>query len=323
MKMKKILGMVTGMFLVLSLAALATGAGYPSKEINYMIAFNAGGESDIEFRIMQPFLEKAFGVRFVPEYKPAAGGALAWNFLSAAVPDGYTIGGFNAPHIITQPLTMNDVTYKTDGFTYLCMIENTPVALCAKKDFQANTLKELIDYAKANPGKVTAGGVGKNSGPHLAALQFQKLAGVKFTYIPFQGTGQLKPAIMGGHVDMVFTNSPAAVEMLPLGIKALAVGTEKRMPQLPDTPTFAEGGIKYYPRIDRGIFAPPGLPKDVLETLDKKLFAIVSSKEVQDKLIEGGFVPNPMNGEAAAKYIKGLTEEIKKLVEEEKLMPTK
>ncbi len=323
MKWNNLISVLAVLMVVLSLSPLATGAGFPTKEINYMIAFNPGGESDIEFRIMQPFLEKAFGVRFTPEYKPAAGGALAWNFLAAAAPDGYTIGGFNAPHIITQPLTMNDVSYKTDGFTYLGMIENTPVALCAKKDFPAKTLKELIDYAKANPGKVTAGGVGKNSGPHLAVLQFQKLAGVKFTYIPFQGTGQLKPAIMGGHVDVVFTNSPAAVEMLPLGIKALAVGTEKRMAQLPDTPTFAEGGIKYYPRIDRGIFAPPGLPKDVLETLDKKLFAIVSSKEVQDKLIEGGFVPNPMNGEAAAKYIKGLTEEIKKLLEEEKLMPTK
>jgi tripartite-type tricarboxylate transporter receptor subunit TctC len=218
---------------------------------------------------------------------------------------------------------MTDVTYKTDGFTYLCMIENTPVALCVKKDFPSKTLKELIEYAKANPGKVTAGGVGKNTGPHLAALQFQKLAGVKFTYVPFQGTGQLKPAIMGGHVDVVFTNSPAAVEMLPLGIRTLAVGTEKRMVQLPDVPTFAEGGIKYYPRIDRGIFAPKGLPKDVYDTLDKKLFAIVSSKEVQEKLTEGGFVPNPMNGEATAKYIQGLTEEIKKLLEEEKLLPTK
>jgi tripartite-type tricarboxylate transporter receptor subunit TctC len=215
MKMKKFWGWLPACFGPFS-GRFGYRGGYPSKEINFMIAFNAGGESDIEFRIMQPFLEKAFGVRFVPEYKPAAGGALAWNFLAAATPDGYMIGGFNAPHIITQPLTMNDVTYKTDGFTYLCMIENTPVALCTKKEFPANTLKELIDYAKANPGKVTAGGVGKNSGPHLAALQFQKLAGVKFTYIPFQGTGQLKPAIMGGHVDVVFTNSPAAVEMLPL-----------------------------------------------------------------------------------------------------------
>jgi putative tricarboxylic transport membrane protein len=323
MKWNRLVSGVAVLMVALSLASLAVGADYPTKEINYIVAFNPGGESDIEFRLMQPFLEKAFGVRFAPEYKPAAGGALAWGFLSAATPDGYTLAGFNAPHIIIQPLAMTDVSYKTDGFTYLCMIENTPVALCVKKDFPSKTLKELIDYAKANPGKVTAGGVGKNTGPHLAALQFQKLAGVKFTYVPFQGTGQLKPAIMGGHVDVVFTNSPAAVEMLPLGIKTLAVGTEKRMVQLPDVPTFAEGGIKYYPRIDRGIFAPKGLPKDVYDTLDKKLFAIVSSKEVQEKLTEGGFVPNPMNGEATAKYIQGLTEEIKKLLEEEKLLPTK
>jgi tripartite-type tricarboxylate transporter receptor subunit TctC len=323
MKRNDLLSVIACVVMVLSLAPWAAGAGYPAKEINYTIAFNPAGESDIEFRIMQPFLEKAFGVRFVPEYKPAAGGALAWNFLSAATPDGYAIGGFNAPHIIIQPLTMNDVTYKTEEFTYLGMIENTPVALCVKKDFPVKTVKELVDYAKANPGKVTAGGVGKNSGPHLAALQFQKLTGVKFTYVPFQGTGQLKPSIMGGHVDVVFTNSPAAVEMLPLGIKTLAVGTEKRMGQLPDVPTFAEAGVPYYPRIDRGIFAPKGLPKEVYDTLDQKLFAIVSSKEVQEKLIEGGFVPNPMNGEATAKYIQGLTEEIKKLLEDEKLLPTK
>jgi len=323
MKWKSLFSVAAVLVVALSMTPPAAAADYPAKEINYIVAFNPGGESDIEFRIMQPFLEKAFGVRFVPEYKPAAGGALAWGFLSAATPDGYVIGGFNAPHIIIQPLAMADVTYKTDGFAYLGMIENTPVALCVKKDFQAKTLKELIDYAKANPGKVTAGGVGKNTGPHLAVLQFQKLTGVKFTYVPFQGTGQLKPAIMGGHVDVVFTNSPAAVEMLPLGIKTLAVGTEKRMAQLPDVPTFAEAGVKYYPRIDRGVFAPKGLPKDVYDTLDQKLFAIVSSKEVQEKLIEGGFVPNPMNGDATAKYIQGLTEEIKKLLEEEKLLPTK
>ena len=304
-------------------APLALGADYPSKEINYIIAFNPGGESDIEFRIMQPYIEKAFGVRFVPDYKPAAGGAMAWNFLAAAAPDGYTIGGFNAPHIITQPLTMKDVTYKTDGFRYLSMIENTPVSLCVKKDFPAKNLAEFIAYAKANPGKVTASGVGKNSGPHLAVLQFQKLAGVKFTYVPYQGTGQLKPAIMGGHVDAAFTNSPAAVEMLPLGIRCLAVGTEKRMKQLPDAPTFIEAGVKYTPRIDRGIFGPKNLPNEIADKIEKKFYEIVTNKEVQEKLVEGGFVPNPMNGADTAKYIMALTADLKKLLEEEGLMQIK
>lgn len=324
MRANRILTSLAAVLLVVFMGIpFASGAGYPAKEITYIIAFNPGGESDIEFRVMQPFLEKAFGVRFVPEYKPAAGGALAWNFLSAAAPDGYTIGGFNAPHIITQPLTMKDINYTTDGFRYLSMIEYTPVALCVKKDFPAKNLKEFIAYAKANPGKITAGGVGKNSGPHLAVLQFQKLAGVKFTYVPFQGTGQLKPAIMGGHVDAAFTNSPAAVEMLPIGIRCLAVGADKRMQQLPDVPTFIEGGVKYTPRIDRGIFGPKGLPKDIADKIDKKLFEIVSSKEVQAKLVEGGFVPNPLNGADTAKYIMGLAADLKKLIQEEGLMQTK
>ncbi|MCG6535515.1 MAG: tripartite tricarboxylate transporter substrate binding protein, partial [Syntrophales bacterium LBB04] len=265
----------------------------------------------------------SFGVRFFPEYNPAPGGALAWYFLPAATSDGYTIGGFNVPHIVTQPLTMKDVSYTTDGSRYLSMIEYTPVAVCVKKDFPAKNLKEFIAYAKANPGKVTASGVGKNSGPHLAVLQFQKLAGVKFTYVPFQGTGQLKPAIMGGHVDAAFTNSPAAVEMLPLGIRCLAVGSEQRMAQLPDVPTFIEAGVKYSPRIDRGIFGPKGLPNEIADKIDKKLLAIVSSKEVQDKLVEGGFVPNPMNGADTAKYIRTLTTDLTKLIQEEGLMKTK
>ncbi|MCG6534140.1 MAG: tripartite tricarboxylate transporter substrate binding protein, partial [Syntrophales bacterium LBB04] len=114
MRVSKILTALAVVLLVVSMGIpFATGADYPSKEITYLIAFNPGGESDIEFRVMQPYLEKSFGVRFVPEYKPAAGGALAWNFLAAATSDGYTIGGFDAPHLVTQPLTMKDDSYTT------------------------------------------------------------------------------------------------------------------------------------------------------------------------------------------------------------------
>ncbi|MCG6533170.1 MAG: tripartite tricarboxylate transporter substrate binding protein [Syntrophales bacterium LBB04] len=320
----RILGIIVCIVVILSFS-LVQGAEtkYPSKEINYIIAFNPGGESDIEFRIMQPFIEKSFGVRFIPDYKPAAGGAMAWGFIMAGKPDGYTIAGFNSPHIITQPLTMKDVKFQPMDFTYLGMIENTPITICVKKGFPAKTLKEFIDYAKANPGKVTVGAVGKFSGHHLAAVQFMKMTGTKVVYIPYDGTGSLKPSIMGGHVDAVFTNSPAAVEMKSMGITPLAVGTEKRMKQLPDVPTFAELGYKFYPRIDRGIIAPKGLPKDVLEKLDKKLFEIVSNKEVQAKLVEGGFVPNPMNSAQATKYMSEQAAAIKKLVEEEGLLQTK
>jgi tripartite-type tricarboxylate transporter receptor subunit TctC len=224
----RMLGLIGAIASVLLCGMIYAADGkYPAKEINYIIAFNPGGESDIEFRIMQPFIEKSFGVRFMPDYKPAAGGAMAWGFIKAGKPDGYTIAGFNSPHIIVQPLTMPDAKFETMDFTYLTMIENTPITICVKKGFPAKTMKEFVEYAKANPGKVRVGAVGKFTGHHLAAVQVMKMTGTKLTYIPFDGTGTVKPAIMGGHVDAVFTNSPAAVEMMPLGIIPLAVGTEK------------------------------------------------------------------------------------------------
>jgi tripartite-type tricarboxylate transporter receptor subunit TctC len=218
---------------------------------------------------------------------------------------------------------MKDVKYQTEDFTYLSMIENTPAALVVKKGFPAKTLKEFIDYAKKNPGKVTVAAVGKFSGPHLNVLQFMKVAGIKLTYIPLQGTGQVKPQIMGGHVDAAFTNSPAAVEMNGTGVTVLAVGTEQRMKQMPDVPTFAELGYKIYPRIDRGIIGPNNLPKDVADKLDKAFYSVVTNKEVQAKLVAAGFVPNPMNAAQTRKYILEQKELVKKLLAEEKFMQTK
>jgi len=325
MKLRTLSGVFFCLLFLVFLLNPANGAGsnYPNKEITYIIPFNPGGETDIEFRLMQNYLENALTVRLIPDYKPAAGGALAWSFMASAKPDGYTLSGFNIPHIILQPWSLKDAKFSTQDFTYLAMIEYTPIGLAVKKGFPAKTLKEFIDYVKANPNKVSVGGVGKFSGHHLAALQFMKLTGTKFIYVPFTGTGAQKPAIMGGHVDAIFGNSTALVEVRPAGVTPLAIGTETRMKQLPDVPTFAEAGIRFYPRIDRGILGPKGLPKEVVDKLEKIFFSIVKNKEVQDKLNEAGFVPNPMNMSDTSKYVTNTQSEIKKLLEEEKLMPTK
>ena len=138
---------------------------------------------------------------------------------------------------------MKDVTYTTDGFRYLAMIENTPVSLCVKKDFPAKTCWEFIAYAKANPGKVTVSGVGKNSGPHLAVLPFQKLAGVKFTYVPYKGpaaeTGHHGWARGRGLHELPGRGGDAA----PRDPVSCRGHREKRM-KLPDAPTFKEAGVR-------------------------------------------------------------------------------
>ena len=242
---------------VLCLPIGAAAQDFPKGPITYMNPFNPGGEVDIAARAMQPYLEKILAQPFVINYLPGAGGGLCWSKLAAVKPDGYTIGGFSIPHIILQPIFMKDVTYKTDDFVILSIVEYTPIGLAVKKDFKVNSFKEFVEYAKANPGKISCGGVGKFTGHHFATLQFMKLAGVKVNYVTFQGTSQVQTAFMGGHIDAAFTNSSLLVTSRDQ-IKVLAIGSPKRMPQLTDIPTFEELGYKMYPRIARGAMGPKG-----------------------------------------------------------------
>jgi tripartite-type tricarboxylate transporter receptor subunit TctC len=298
--------MVLAVFLAFS-AGSASAQNFPKGPINYMNPFNPGGEVDIAARAMQPYLEKNLGVPIVINYLPGAGGALCWSKLSAAKPDGYTIGGFSIPHIILQPMFMKDVAFKSDDFVILSIVEYTPIGLGVKKDFKASTFKEFVEYCKANPGKVSCGGVGKFTGHHFATLQFMKLAGVKVNYVTFTGTSQVQTALMGGHIDAAFTNSTLLVSSKEQ-IKVLAIGSPKRMSQLPDIPTFEELGYKMYPRIARGVMGPKAIPKDIQKRLEKAFLDTTSKPEFKAKMEEAGFVPQVMGIEDSHKYLE---EEIK------------
>ena len=205
---KRFLGCGIAGVLFLLAAVAAPAQDFPKGAITYLNPFNPGGEVDIAARAMQPHLEKNLGVPFVINYVPGAGGGLCWSKLAAVKPDGYTIGGFSIPHIILQPVFMKDVTFKTDDFVIFSIVEYTPIGLGVKKDFQASTFKEFVDYCKANPGKVSCGGVGKFTGHHFATLQFMKLAGVKVNYVTFQGTSQVQTALLGGHIDAAIRAFP-------------------------------------------------------------------------------------------------------------------
>ena len=308
----------TWMFLVMFFvfwAGSASAQDFPKGPINYMNPFNPGGEVDIAARAMQPYLEKNLGVPIVINYLPGAGGALCWSKLAAAKPDGYTIGGFSIPHIILQPMFMKDVAFKADDFVILSIVEYTPIGLGVKKDFKASTFKEFVEYCKANPGKVSCGGVGKFTGHHFATLQFMKLAGVKVNYVTFTGTSQVQTALMGGHIDAAFTNSTLLVSSKEQ-IKVLAIGSPKRMSQLPDIPTFEELGYKMYPRIARGVMGPKAIPKDIQKRLEKAFLETTSKPEFKAKMEEAGFVPQVMGIEDSHKYLEAEIKEHMKLIQE-------
>ncbi len=306
--------MVLAVFFVFSTGSVRA-QDFPKGPITYMNPFNPGGEVDIAARAMQPYLEKNWGVPFVMNYLPGAGGALCWSKLAAVKPDGYTIGGFSIPHIILQPMFMKDVTFKTDDFVIFTIVEYTPIGLAVKKDFKANTFQEFVEYCKANPGKVSCGGVGKFTGHHFATLQFMKLAGVKVNYVTFTGTSQVQTALMGGHIDASFTNSTLLVSSKEQ-IKVLAIGSPKRMSQLPEIPTFEELGYKMYPRIARGAMGPKAIPKDIQKRLEKAFLDTTSRPEFRAKMEEAGFVPQVMGIEDSHNYLEMEIKEHMKLAQE-------
>jgi tripartite-type tricarboxylate transporter receptor subunit TctC len=305
---------------VLSLLAVNVGAqDYPKGPINYWVPFPAGGESDIEIRTLQPFLEKSLGVPLVINYVTGAGGALCWSKLAAAKPDGYTIGGVNMPANILQPEFMKDVNFKVKDFAYLTLIEYTPNGLAVKKDFKANTLKEFIEYAKANPGKVNCGGVGRFTGLHMGFLQMMKLTGIKVNYVTFNGNAPLQTALLGGHIDAAFNGSVQLVATKN-DVKVLAIGSEKRMGLLPDVPTFKESGLDYYPRTTRGVIVPKGAPLPIQKRLEKAFQEAVARPEFKAKMEAAGFVIQGLGSADAEKYIESESVLMHRLIQDFNLL---
>ena len=169
------------------MALVMAATDYPNKPITYLIPFDPGGQSDLEARRQQPLLEKALGVPVLITYKPGGGGSVGWAELANSKPDGYTIAGNNIPHIILQPLQRKNAGYRLEDLEPVALFQATPIGLAVLKTSPIKTLKDFVAYAQANPGAITIAGSGTYTGHHLGYLQFQKLAGIKVTYIPLPG----------------------------------------------------------------------------------------------------------------------------------------
>jgi tripartite-type tricarboxylate transporter receptor subunit TctC len=269
--------------------------------------------------MQQPYLEKILGVPIIVNYMPGAGGALAWTKFAQAKPDGYTVCGINIPHIILQPLSQKDAAFKTEDLKPLCLFESTPIGLAVKKDSKINSLKEFVEYARANPGKITIGISGKLSGHHMASLQFEKMTNTKLTLVTFTGAAPQVTALLGGHVEAIWGNSSDLVGY-ETQMKILAIGTEKRMNVLPNVSIFQEQGMKFYPRIDRGVAVPKNTPADITAKLEKAFLETVNMPDYHTKILQAGFVPMGLNSQQSMKYIGEETEIFKKLLAEHDLL---
>ena len=283
----KILLVAVAVAIVASFGLTTTAsAEVPEKAINYVIAFKPGGESNVTARLQRPFFKKKFGKDLVMSYKDGGGGAVAWSQLNTIAGDGYMIMGTNLPHMVIQPL-QKDVGYTTDGIVNVYMFHYTPDAIVVADNSPYKTLKDLVDYAKKNPGKVTFSGSGKGSANHLAQVSFDRLAGIKSVYVAFAGTAPSSTALLGGQVTASwgYTTVPPAYP----GTRMLAVAMEKRHPKFPDVPTFKELGYDLVSGAYRGIAVPKTTPEPIRKKLAGMIDEINNDPAFIKQMEDNGF----------------------------------
>ncbi|RHZ99279.1 tripartite tricarboxylate transporter substrate binding protein [Cereibacter sphaeroides] len=265
-----------------------SAADFPTKPVTYIIPFNAGGESDISARYQQAEWEAVTGQPVVIQYQAGAGGAQAWSQLNAIEGDGYTIMGINLPHTVLQPIEAN-VGYKTDELTPVNYFHYTPDAIFVPKDSEFQTLADLVEHAKANPGAVTFSGSGSNSSNNLAQAKFDQLAGITTTYIPFSGTGPAITAVLGSQTVAGFNYATSAVNQGD-ALRMLAVAADERLPAFPDVPTFKELGYDLVGGAYRGVAVPDATPEELRTRISDIVTEINQRPDFVKKMEEGGFV---------------------------------
>lgn len=281
----------------LTLALLHSTAGaFPDKPIQYTVPFPPGGESDIVARFQQDAYKKMSGKDMVILNKAGAGGGVAWGQLNQSPADGHHITSINLPHIILQPLEGN-VTYKTDDIVPVYFYTYTPDAIVVPADSPVRSLADLIKLAREKPGAVSLAGTGTNTANHLAAERLSKLAGVKFLYVPFKGTGDLNPALLGGHVNAAMGYSTTGIQ-LKEKIRMLAIATPKRLPQFPDVPTFRELGYDWVDGAYRGVAVPKTTPPDIRRQVSELIGTINRDPDFRKRMVDGGFelIDVPLDG---------------------------
>ncbi len=272
-------------------AALVTGhagaAGYPEKPVQYIIPFNAGGESDVAARLQAPLFKAKYGQDMIVINKPGAGGALAWSQLNGLPGDGYTIMGTNVPHIVLQPLEAS-TPYRTEDITPVYFFHFTPDAIVVPAQSPYKTYADLLKAAKEHPGKLTFAGSAHFSANHMAHERFKRVAGVNTTYIPFKGTGDLVASLLGGHVTAAMTYLPLAIQQKDK-VRLLAVASERRVPMYPNVPTFKEVGLSWSGGAYRGIAVPKSTPAALQKRISDIFFVINRDPDYVKRMTESGF----------------------------------
>ncbi len=283
-------GLVATAAMAMSSAAMAA---YPDKPIRLIVGFSAGGTTDVVARIIGKEMGDTLGQPVVVENRPGAGSNIAASAVARSKPDGYTL------YMVAVTSTINQTLYKhldfniVDDFSPVALAVRVPNVLVVNPNVPAKSVKELVDYAKANPGKLNFASSGSGTSIHMAGELFKQLAHIDVTHIPYKGSSPATTDLIGGQVDFMFDNMPSSWPHVEAGkLRALAVTTADRSKTAPDLPTMQESG---FPEFDVsswfGVLAPKGTPVEAVDKLNKAIREALAKPEVQARFEDLGAVP--------------------------------
>ena len=298
--------------LLLSISVLALGHGaalaqaYPARPVKIIVPFAAGGPADNFARFMGQRLSDALGQSFVVENRPGGGSVIGTDVAAKSAPDGYTLLMMSNTQTVNETLITNKPFALMRDFVAVAPVNSSDLVLVANPSLKANTLKEVIALAAAQPGKLNYASSGPGTPYHMAGELFKSMASVYLVHIPYKGSTGARTDVIGGQVDLMFDAVTTMAEQVKAGkVKAIASSGKQRSDVLPDVPTLSEAGVPgYEATIWLGLMAPKGTPKAIVDKLNEAVSKIVSQPDVKALWAKQGAAPLVMTPEAFDKYAR-------------------
>jgi len=277
-------------------ASPAVAQDYPTRSITLVVPYAAGGGNDVMARVVAQKMSAGLGQQIVIENRPGAGGSNATRQVARSAPDGYTLVLGGTGTLGVNPTLYNNVGYDPrKDFAPVGLIGTSALIVLVHPGLPVHSIRELIDLAKSEPGKLNYASAGVGSGIHLGTVLFEQMAGITLTHVPYRGSAPALTDLMGGHVAIYFSSLPPAIGLARDGrVRALAVTGAKRSDVFPDLPTVAEAGLAGYESVlHYGIVAPAGTPRQIVDKLNAALRAALDAPDTKEHMATDGTEPLP------------------------------
>ncbi len=280
----------------------ATAQTYPSRPVTIIVPFAAGGPTDAIARILGERMRASLGQNILVENVTGAGGTIGVIRAAQAAGDGYTLSlGHLGTHVVNGAIYPLKFDLLND-FEPIALLASNPMMVVTKNAVPAKTLRELIDWLKANPGKVAAGTAGVGSGSHFSGVYFQNLTGTQFNFVPYRGTGPALQDLVAGQIDMIVDQASNSMAQVQAGkIRAYAITANKRLPAAPEIPTVDEAGLPgFYISLWSALWAPKGTPKDAIAKLNAAVMDALADPAVRQRFADAGLEIPPREQQTPA-----------------------